>query len=468
MDFLIDDGSAQDLKNLSLAEVSFVRLDEGLEPQVLATTLPPSRRHDLAPAARGIIDLGAEGVRVRMGGEDYEALATLLEGGSGPRLYTILQRPVSEGIAPYLALEAALLIIAGLSLAVTLAGAIRIARRITRPVTELAEAARQIERGNYEVRVAVRSQDEIGALAKAFDGMARGLAERDRMRDVLGKVASSEVVTELMASRIELGGTEVEATVMFTDMRNFTSLAEALTPQQSLQLLNRVLTEVSEVIEAHGGVVDKYLGDGAMGVFGAPIQRHDDVRRAVLAALEIRTRTAALGPELAARGLPNAQVGIGLNTARMVAGNIGSPRRLNYTVLGDGVNLAARLEGLTKRYHVPIVVGSRTREGAATGIVWRELDKVRVRGRTVAERIYEPLGRDGEVPATDLARLDDWHEALDAFRARRWNDARALLEKLADEPAYVKLAAIYVAYLRDLAEHPPGDDWDAAFTLYEK
>ena len=466
MDFVVDDVTARDLKNLSAAEVSFV-LVEDQATSVLATTLPNSRRGDLAPQTRAIVGLGQEGTRVQMGGEDYEAIATILEGGSGRGIYTILQRSVAEGLMPYRALEAALLVIAGLSLALTLVGSVRIARRITQPVSQLAAAVREIERGNYEVRVGATPNDEIGELAQAVDGMARGLAERDRMRDVLGKVASSEVVAQLMESRIELGGAEVEATVMFTDLRNFTGIAESLSPQQSLQLLNRVLTEVSEVIEAQGGVVDKYLGDGAMGVFGAPVQRKDDARRAVEAALQIRARMARLGPELAERGLPPPQIGVGINTAHMVAGNIGSPTRLNYTVLGDGVNLASRLEGLTKRYLVPVVVGSRTRE-LAPGFVWRELDKVRVRGKTVAERIFEPLGREDEVPATMLVPLARWHETLEAFRARQWNRTRALLEQLAGEPGYERLVSLYQGYLRDLALQPPGEDWDAAFTLYEK
>ncbi len=466
MDFLVDEGTARDLKNLSSADVSFVNVgDRGIE--VLVTTLPASRRAHLAPQARLIVGEGLDGTRVAMGGEDYEALATLLEGGKGRGIYTILQRSVEEGLAPYKALEAALFIIAGLSLAVTLVGAIRIAQRISRPVTQLAEAAREVERGNFDVHLDGHGRDEIGALATAFEGMVRGLAERNRMRDVLGKVASTEVVAQLMEGRIELGGAEVEATVMFTDMRNFTTLAESLAPQQSLQLLNRVLTEVSAVIEAHGGVVDKFLGDGAMAVFGAPITRADDAQRAVLAALEIQTRVAALAPELAKRGLPAAQLGVGMNSARMIAGTIGSPSRLNYTVLGDGVNLAARLEGLTKRYHVPIVAGSHTRE-SVTGFVWRELDKVRVRGKTVAERIYEPLGREGEVPAGELARLAQWHAALEAFRSRNWHRTHAYLGVLADHPGYGRIVSIYAGYLRELEARPPGDDWDAAFTLYDK
>jgi len=261
---------------------------------------------------------------------------------------------------------------------------------------------------------------------------------------------------------------EVEATVLFTDIRNYTALCETLTPQQSLQMLNQFLTTISEVVETHGGVVDKYLGDGVMAVFGAPVTRPDDTQRAVDAALEIRARVDALGPVLAARGLPHPKVGVGMNTSRVVAGNIGSPTRLNYTVLGDGVNLASRLEGLTKRYHVPIVVGSRTREGARSDIVFREIDKVRVSGRSVADRIYEPLGRAEDMWPVEMDRLKRWHQALGMFRAGSWNAARAGFEPLAQEKGYERLVQLYLGYIRDLQAKPPGPDWDASFTLYDK
>jgi adenylate cyclase len=466
--FAIDDAAVRRLQRLTNSDVSFVQGAAGAL-RILATTLPPMRRADLLAAAPGIVATARDGATARLGNEDYEAVALpLTDTAQGP-VHAILLRSSADGLAAYFLLEAVLLIIAGLSLAVTLAGAIRItARRITRPVSQLAAAAREIERGNYSVRVASETSDEIGDLGRAFDRMAAGLAERDNMRDVLGKVASNEVVARLLeGGDIELGGEERDVTVMFTDIRNFTALVETLTPDQSLQLLNEFLTVISEVIEAHGGVVDKYLGDGVMALFGAPITRDDDAQRALGCALEIRRRVEALGPTLAKRHLPHPQIGIGINSSRVIAGNIGSPSRLNYTVLGDGVNLASRLEGLTKRYQVPIVVGHATRE-KARAFVYRELDKVRVRGRTLPERIFEPLAREGELAPAEVARLAQWHEALEMLRRRRWENAAAAFGELSATPGYEHLTSIYLGYIRGLEADPPGDTWDAAFTLDEK
>ncbi|MEO5694231.1 MAG: adenylate/guanylate cyclase domain-containing protein [Usitatibacter sp.] len=467
MSFVIDDNAARDLQRLTNSEITFVHVARE-QSELLATTLPMSRRADLARQAGVITARGGEGITVELAGEDYEVLSMPLDEARDLGLYAIIQRAGSDGLSPYLALQAALLFIAAISVAVTLAGAIRIARQITRPISRLAEAAQQIARGNYDVRVGELGQDEMGRLTRAFDSMAQGLAERDRMRDVLGKVASSEVVTQLLEGRIELGGTEVDATVLFTDLRDFTGLCESLTPQQSLLLLNEFLTTISQCVEEHGGVVDKYLGDGLMALFGAPITRPDDSHRAVEAALAIRTRVLELGPALAARGLPHPAVGVGLNTARLVAGNVGSPTRLNYTVLGDGVNLAFRLESLTKRYQVPIVAGERTREGTREGIVFRELDKVRVYGRSNPERIFEPLGRVGELSAAQMEQLARWHESLDYFRGRCWEAARVGFMHLADVRGYERLVAIYLDYIRELEADPPAEDWDASFTLSQK
>lgn len=464
--FKADDELARDLKRLTSTEVTFVEAAP-TGTQVLASTVAPADAAALAALAPGVIRRTGEPSTLEVGGEEHEVLAGVLHERAGGGIYAILQRPVAQGLAAFGSMQALLAALALGSLAVTVVAARRIASRVAQPVSQLAAAARRVARGDYSVRVPAAGGDEVGELAAAFNGMAQGLAERDTMRDVLGKVASGEVVEQLLAGHIALGGVELDAAVMFTDLRNYTALAERLTPTQNLQLLNEYLTAISAEVEGRGGVVDKYLGDGMMAVFGAPVPRPDDVQRAVEAALSIRGRVAALRPRMDELGLPHPEVGIGLNAGRVVAGNVGSPTRLNYTVLGDGVNLASRLEGLTKRYLVPIVAGSSVRE-ATTGIVYRELDKVRVRGRSVPERIFEPLGREGEVDGGMLALLQRWHAALEDFRGRRWREARLGFEALAAERAYARVAALHLGYLRELDARPPGPDWDAAFTLYDK
>jgi adenylate cyclase len=197
------------------------------------------------------------------------------------------------------------------------------------------------------------------------------------------------------------------------------------------------------------------------------VTRPDDAQRALACALEIRTRIVALGPTLAEKGLPHPQLGIGVNTSSVIAGNIGSPSRLNYTVLGDGVNLAARLEGLTRRYNVPIVIGEATRD-LVRDVICREIDKVRVRGRTTATRIFEPLGRREDLDALTIDRLGRWHEALEMFRTRGFDAAESAMQELAAVREYARIVELYLGYIRQLREKPPGPDWDAAFTLYDK
>ena len=245
------------------------------------------------------------------------------------------------------------MILALLGLAVSAVLGIWIARGVSRPVLQLAEGAREIAAGNYQHRVELKQEDELGSLAASFNQMSEGLAERDRVRDLLGKVVSPEVAAELLRKEVALGGEERQVTVLFSDLRNFTSMSEALSPQEMLGILNHYFTRMGAIVEKHGGVVDKYMGDALMALFGAPLGNPDDADRAMKTALEMTEALDDLNRQWHKRGLPTIGVGIGINTDVVVAGNMGSETRLNYTVIGDGVNLASRLEGLTKTPRVP-------------------------------------------------------------------------------------------------------------------
>ena len=467
--FLIDDSVATDLKRITSLDVTFVGGAKNGSLAIFATTLTPFLRERLMPFLADIAGKSeARGIRV-FGDEEFETLSTTIENYDGTSIVALLQRSLRDGLQPYEQLQVMLLFLAALVLSVSLIGSMRIARRISRPVRTLSAAARRIAVGDYATIAAVSTQqkDEIGELATAFENMSRGLKERDQMRDLLGKVASPAVAAQLLKQKVELGGEERRVTVMFTDIRNFTELCEILTPQQSVELLNRYLARISGVIEKFEGVVDKYTGDGVMALFGAPIGRDDDAERALFAALEIDRQLVDLGRELAIENLPNPLVGIGVNTSRVIAGNIGTATRLNYTVLGDGVNLAARLERLTKRYQVPLVVGQETKERVSS-LIYRELDKVRVKGKKVAVRIFQPIGRVGEVDSATMRLLDQYHAAIEAYRNCQWQTAKVAMIELKEVPDYKCICELYLGYIEKFENTAPDKEWDGSFTLYEK
>lgn len=385
--FRIDDDFAREIKAYTNAEITFADgsniFGSTLEKQRLAakklgeTQLPPKQ----------IVDL-------RVGGEDFLSYAVPLPAENGKPI-ALLQRSLNEELAPYIRLERNFLILALLGLAISVAIGAWMARGVSKPVLQLAEGARKIATGDYRHRVRLKQQDELGSLADSFNQMSTGLAERDRVRDLLGKVVSPEVAAELLKKEVALGGEEREVTVLFSDLRNFTSMSEKLKPQEMLGILNRYFTGMSGIIEKHGGVVDKYMGDALMALFGAPLANADDADRAMQSALEMTEALDDLNRRWQKRGLPTIGVGIGINTDIVVAGNMGSATRLNYTVIGDGVNLASRLEGLTKQpeYDARIIISGCTLSKAKRKYRTRRLGEVAVKGKKTPTEIFALLGQ---------------------------------------------------------------------------
>lgn len=262
--------------------------------------------------------------------------------GSG-ELHIAWAVPLDPVLQPFERINTALLIggLASLLLAGVVSGLL--ARGLTGPVVRLTGATRRVASGDYDVEVPVESNDEIGTLANAFNEMTEGLRLKERYRGVLNKVVSPEVATELMAGEVVLGGETRRATVLFGDLRGFTATTSEMEPQAVIRLLNECMEKLSDAVDRAGGVVDKFVGDEIMAIFGAPVSRPDDAARALRAAVEMQQSLAELNHVRLARGEPVLGLGIGLNTGEVVAGNMGSPNRLNYTVVGSTVNLAARL-----------------------------------------------------------------------------------------------------------------------------
>ena len=227
-----------------------------------------------------------------------------------------------------------------------------LARKITRPITHLAAVTKEVADGRLEEieipPAAEERKDEIHMLYHSFFDMVKGLQEKERVRGILNKVVSAEIAEETLNGKIELGGEEKEVTVFFADIRNFTSLTENMEPASVITLVNGCMTKVSHVIDEFGGVIDKYVGDEVMALFGAPVQKPDSPLKAVECAKAIMQALKGWNQERAQQNLPPIEMGIGIHTGLVVAGNMGAENRLNYTVLGSGVNLAARLCSIAK------------------------------------------------------------------------------------------------------------------------
>jgi class 3 adenylate cyclase len=233
---------------------------------------------------------------------------------------------------------------------------------VVKPLLSLVNVANSISEGKFDIHLKPQSRDEIATLTNAFNHMAQGLAERERIKEVFGKFHSKAVFQKLLVEdRIRLGGERVPVTVFFSDIRSFTNTSESMAPEQVVEFLNEYMSEMVAVIEKHGGVVDKYVGDAIMAIWGLPEANPSvDAQNAVRACLEMRERLVLLNERRKLRGQNPIQIGMGLNSGEVVAGNIGSPSRMEYTVIGDTVNTASRMESLTKEMGTDFLINEST------------------------------------------------------------------------------------------------------------
>ncbi|MEZ5527956.1 MAG: adenylate/guanylate cyclase domain-containing protein [Gammaproteobacteria bacterium] len=262
-------------------------------------------------------------------------------------------------------------------------------------------------------------------------------------------------------------GESREMTVLFADIRDFTSVSEALTASGLKQLLNEFFTPVTAIIFAHNGTVDKYVGDMIMAFWGAPLEDPQHRDNAVATALEILLKLEELQEEFPKKGFPPIRIGIGINTGMMNVGDMGSVYRRAYTVLGDAVNLGSRLEGLTKFYGVKLLIGEETYKGL-DGYLCRLIDKVKVKGKDQAVNAYEPICLLAGASAAMRERVAQYHEALECYFARDWDGAQEGFSRLQVQEPQTRLYELYLERIATLREHPPADDWDGAYQHLEK
>lgn len=309
-------------------------------------------------------------------------------------------------------------------------------------------------------------------LNMAWGYFAETRAKR-QITGLFGQYVPPELVDEMShdPSRFNMRSESKELSILFSDVRSFTTISESLTPQQLSDLLNEFLTSMTTVIHGYHGTIDKYMGDCIMAFWGAPLDNPQHARDAVLAGLAMQAALAELNVSFAARGWPQLHVGVGVNTGRVSVGNMGSKFRMAYTVMGDVVNLASRLEGITKQYAVPMVVGEATC-AALPEMAFQELDQVRVKGKNKPVTIYQPLGLKAGIDPALVTLADAFSGVLADYRAQRWEAAetklRALSQQAASTSASIQLYQIYLERIDYLRQHPPAADWDGVWVFESK
>ena len=368
------------------------------------------------------------------------------------------------------------IVVTALAAALGLVFAILVSGGITRPVRLLLEGTREVEAGHLERSIEVITHDEIGQLSAAFNRMVEQLRHKERIRETFGRYIDPRVVEGLI-NQPKLAAAEGQRrvmTVMFCDMKGFTTLSEGMTPQGLVKVMNRYLSTMSEPIRRHGGVIDKYIGDAIMAYWGPPfVEETDESQFACLAAIEMIKRIAPLRKEvtelLGVRVIPTeCDVRIGLATGEALVGSIGSDVMMNYTVMGDTVNLAARLEAANKLYGSRSLIAEATVAKTDETIQFREIDRLMVAGQTTPQAVFELLGRKDELtPKQDLLRTR-YADALAAYRAQRWDQARAAFHAVLETVPTDGPSLALLSRIDHLQGHPPGADWDGSWRLENK
>jgi len=346
---------------------------------------------------------------------------------------------------------------------------------ITRPVQLLLEGTRAVEAGHLDRSIDVKTRDEIGQLSAAFNRMIEQLRLKERIRQTFGRYIDPRVAEGLLdqpATATE--GQRQTMTVMFCDMKGFTTLSEGMTPQGLVKVMNRYLSTMSAPIRTQRGIIDKYIGDAIMAYWGPPfIEEADEAKCACTAAVEMIERVAGLRKELpellGVRAIPTeCDVRIGIATGEALVGSIGSDFMMSFTVIGDTVNLASRLESANKIYGTRCLASEATIAAADSAVEVREIDRVVVVGQTQPQAVFEIMGRAGELSAQQVLLRSHYSDGLTAYRARRWDEANnafnlALETVPSDGPSLAMLSRV-----KSVRNKPPAADWDGSWRLDQK
>ncbi len=360
-----------------------------------------------------------------------------------------------------------------------------LARYLTRPLEEVSHAMRRIiESSDLSERVPVYYKDEIGQLShtfnmmlgelgKAYDSIKRyafdaavARKKETKIRNIFQLYVPKDVIEEYFQNpESMLVGSNKLVSILFSDIRGFTTISEGMEPDDLVNSLNRYFALMVDTLMERGGIVDKYIGDAIMAVFGAPTKHRDDALRSVLAGLEMIDKLALFNEEQRRRGKPEFKIGVGINYGVVTVGNIGCERKMNYTVIGDPVNLASRLEGATKRYHQPILMSKAVRDRVQEQVPCRQVDKIAVKGKTEGVCVYTARST---LTAQEQKAWPIHEDAAAKYYAREFPAAiegfREVLSILKDDYP----ASLYLERAQNFMRQPPPPEWDGVEVLTEK
>jgi class 3 adenylate cyclase len=347
-----------------------------------------------------------------------------------------------------------------------------ITRSLVRPVKQLVQGTRSIQEGSLDTRVEINSRDEIGALARSFNEMAGELALKERIKETFGKYVDPRIVSELLERDNGNGfaGERRIMTVFFSDIAGFTEMGEKLSPNGLVKLINGYLTSMAGPIRENRGVIDKFIGDAIMAFWGPPFSgaenQADLACETALTQRKLLSEFRASIPDLidVNEDFTTFDIRIGMATGELVVGEMGSDKSRNYTVMGDVVNLASRLESINKQYGTRILISRGTNEMLSEGFLTREIDRIRVKGKQQPVAIFELMGKaeDRNDKMEQKARF--YRAGLEAYRKQDWTSAREAFESLPDDPP----SARFLKRIELLKRNPPASDWDGVWSYRTK
>jgi adenylate cyclase len=367
-------------------------------------------------------------------------------------------------------LRMTLFTVGGVILFVAIGFSFLLSKGITRPVKKLAMAARDIGMGKLDTKVNIRTGDELERLGNAFNDMVKGLKERDFIRSTFERYVSPDVAAEIIKNpdMLRLGGERKPLTIFFTDIGDFTNLTEMLSPEDVVRNLNTYFRGMTTAILEYNGTINRFEGDSILAFWGAPIPQEDHALLACKAALRCLGFLDYLEKMWIAWGYPPRTYRFGISTGEVVVGNIGTSSRFEYTIIGDDVNLASRLEGANKYYGTQVLISEKTYSLIKDMLITRELDIIRVAGKSKSVKVYELVAEKGKIDEREVQAFEHFEAGIHAYRSRQWEAAISCFTQVLRLMPEDKPARLYIQRCIEYQQIEPTQDWDGVYEFTAK